>query len=269
MKPCLRSHRLADIDRLLGGRTPHDEGLCDLLPLVRTLRNTAAATPSASRASLVAQRAALLAPAAQARPFAETQAKARRECLSPARLRLAGALLALLFMLSASAGVAAASDNAIPGDTLYPLDCALEDIGLDHGGMAERLSEANLLTRHGRLAPGLELVAAALHRYAPANAKASRAAEDLLAAADVIAKHGNSRPVRLERRVADTLLELAASGLGDDRLDQAVATLALDLTADGDGNPSSPHDSNGRGRGNQGSPANDKDKTTTTKIKQK
>ncbi len=181
------------------------------------------------------------------------------------RLRLAGALLALVTMLSASAGVASAADGAIPGDTLYPLDCALEDLGLGDGGMTERLSEAGLLVKTGQLGQGLGLVADALGRAGKSGGASSQAADALRAAADNLLDKANAQSAELSTRVAARLLDLAASHLTADQLDQAVVTLALDLDSQDGGRTDNPDHSNGNG--NAG-PERDKT-TTTTKAKTK
>lgn len=59
-------------------------------------------------------------------------------------------------------GVAAASNHAAPGDPLYGIDRALEQINVNHGGFEERLDEANALAGKGRAAEALAHVADAL-----------------------------------------------------------------------------------------------------------
>jgi len=167
-------------------------------------------------------------------------------------------------MLSASVGVASAANSAIPGETLYPLDCALEDLGLGNGGITERLSEAGLLVKSGQLGPGLVLVADALAHNAGTGG-ASQAANALRDAAGKMLDNGSARSAELRTRVAARLLDLAARHLTADQVDQAVVSLALDLDGDDGERTGDPERSNGKGNGG---PERDKT-TTTTKVKTK
>ena len=260
----LRPPHLSDIDRLLCGREPDDDRLVVLLPLVRSLRRAAELTPPRSRALRVATEAAGLSSAARASRNAATPTRADRPALSRPRLRLTGALLVLVVMLSASVGVASAANSAIPGETLYPLDCALEDLGLGNGGITERLSEAGLLVKSGQLGPGLVLVADALAHNAGTGG-ASQAANALRDAAGKMLDNGSARSAELRTRVAARLLDLAARHLTADQVDQAVVSLALDLDGDDGERTGDPERSNGKGNGG---PERDKT-TTTTKVKTK
>lgn len=63
-------------------------------------------------------------------------------------------------------GLGFAADDAVPGDTLYGLDCAMERIGLGDGGVQERVREAEKLVRQGEVEKGLNHAAEALRNQA-------------------------------------------------------------------------------------------------------
>ena len=51
-------------------------------------------------------------------------------------------------------GVAYGANGPVPGDTLYGLDAALENVGIGGGGLEERLSEAGELIDDGQVDEG-------------------------------------------------------------------------------------------------------------------
>lgn len=63
----------------------------------------------------------------------------------PVGVRRVGTAAAAGTLVVAIAGVAAAADGSAPGDPLYSLDRAVEWLGLDDGGVAERIAEFNAL----------------------------------------------------------------------------------------------------------------------------
>ena len=106
---------------------------------IRALRNHA---PSQPPAALIAQAAAIAresrpTPAAAPRPVPRSTWK-----FAPAL-----AVLALVFTLMAP--VAVLANSASPDDFLYPLDRLLERVGIGDGGLAERLTEAEILHERG------------------------------------------------------------------------------------------------------------------------
>ena len=108
--------------------------------------------PTEAEVQRFAVEAAKLVPAApvgqNARALAGAAAAAhRRPRLS---LRLAGAMAAVVVALSAFSGVAYAANGAVPGDTLYGRDRALEDVNIGDGGLEERLTEAGQMVERGR-----------------------------------------------------------------------------------------------------------------------
>lgn len=66
------------------------------------------------------------------------------------------------FLLVSLTGVGVAADRAIPGDVLYPLDRALEALGLSSPLVEERLLEAIALTERGEMVLAVETANEAL-----------------------------------------------------------------------------------------------------------
>jgi hypothetical protein len=91
---------------------------------------------------------ALAATARASAPRAERRASRRLAVLVGA-----GALVIAL------GGVAMASDESVPGDTLYGLDRALESVGIGDGGVEERILEFDALMGYGEEQQAFELLA--------------------------------------------------------------------------------------------------------------
>jgi uncharacterized membrane protein YgcG len=90
------------------------------------------------------------------------------------------------------AGVADAADAAAPGDPLYGLDRALEQVGINAGGLDERLDEAQALADDGNSAEALAHLAETLDTTSP------NAADALEAAAERFGAHDNPSQAVLE-----------------------------------------------------------------------
>ncbi|MDX2342219.1 MAG: hypothetical protein QNL12_00055 [Acidimicrobiia bacterium] len=75
------------------------------------------------------------------------------------------AFASLGFLVFGNIAIAAASNSAVPGDLLYPVDRAFENvadlIGVDVGGATERLEEAAVLIARGQFDIAIEPIAAA------------------------------------------------------------------------------------------------------------
>jgi hypothetical protein len=155
-----------DVERLLSGSPPENEDLALLAPYLDAMRSEASRAPSEGAVAIVTAEAAATArttrPTAAA-PIAtpvggrHTGMQGRR---SGSRLfgvspKIAAVAAAVLFV-STMGGVSVAADSAAPGDLLYPLDRALENIGLGAGRAQERYREALLLTARGDTSRALE-----------------------------------------------------------------------------------------------------------------
>lgn len=219
-----------DVRLLVSGSEPGNEHLAGLAPLVRALRAAAAATPSDEAASRFSRRAApLTQPATR-----DGRTDPPRKVVSPARTRayarLAGAMGALVMMLSASLGVAYAADGSVPGDPLHGLDLAMENMGIGNGGFRERLSEANSLIQSGRVDQGLIAAAVAIAAHGgPADTCARQAAEALLAAADAVAASADAASASVRAQVAERLRFMATTDLVGKEFGQAISDLAWDI----------------------------------------
>jgi hypothetical protein len=153
--------------------------------------------------------------------------------IRPARSRLVhrlatAALTAVLLM--GLTGVAQAADASAPGDTLYSLDRALEQIGINDGGLDERLDEAQALADDGQSAEALAHLAEALENSSP------NAADALERAAEGFGQDDNpSQAVR--ERVADMLEWMATREVSGREFGQGVAQRARQIGAGHEGTP--------------------------------
>ena len=181
-------------------------------------------------------------------------------------------LASTIVALMTFAGVAYAADGAVPGDTLYGLDCALEDVGLGDGGLEERLGEAGELMDDGQVDEGLALAAEALSEEQEdldedgdgevSEEEESAGREALLAAAEAVLSNGSEQSLEVRTRVAEKLRWMATTELKGKEFGQAVSNLARGISLDGQegegpANGKSEHPKNGK----------DKDKTNNGKAK--
>jgi hypothetical protein len=219
-------YRQVDIDRLFAGATPEDGDLVSLLPLVHLLHGVGASMPPDSAAEEFSHRAAVLARSAR-----QTQAvkHSYRTIISGAprrNYRLAGAFAALVLMLSASIGIAYAANGSAPGDSLYGLDLALENMGIGVGGLDERLAEANHLVQKGQLQQGLTQAGEAIASSRPDDSGAILASEALLEAADAVAAPSATDSATVRRQVARRLSNMADAELAGNEIGLATSSLA-------------------------------------------
>jgi hypothetical protein len=102
----------------------------------------------------------------------------RRGVLVLLRTRAAAIATFVLVAVGGLGGVSYAANGANPGDILYGLDRALEQVGVGNGGAAERISEAIALVTGGNPGQGLEHAAAVV----PDDAGAGSALDEAVAA---------------------------------------------------------------------------------------
>jgi hypothetical protein len=231
------TYRHRDIERLLAGGRPQGARLSTLSPYTVLLRRAGDRVPSADQVNRFAALAANLATVDSRRPaYRSLDSTSHRSSAFRLRPRLAGALLALAVMLSASAGVAYAADSSAPGDTLYSLDCALEDFGIGDGGLSERLDESASLFQAGRFGEGLTSIATAIAESSHEES-ARKAAAALLTTAEAVSSKGDKQPGDVRAQVADALLTLVATDLADTKeFGEVISALAHSLTTGSSGN---------------------------------
>jgi hypothetical protein len=228
-----------EIEKLLSGQASDDSN--DLASLLATLSLERLKIDANDRAEQFAAEAAQLVrqvvPVVPIRPA--------RSRVVP---RLATAALAGLLVVG-MAGVAQAADAAAPGDTLYGLDRALERVGINNGGLDERLDEAQALAEDGRSAEALEHLAAAFDTSSP------NAADALERAAESFGLQNNpSQGVHEE--VADMLDWIAERQASGREFGQGVAERAKEIGASQGGPPATLPDSATENPGNTGNQGN-------------
>ena len=192
----MTSHDLTDaqIERILRG----DGADADLAASVATLRALALKPSEAS----AARAGGALATVAAGTPVPLIGPAAT----SPSRWRMRAAIAGGVALLGAAlVGTAAAADDAAPGDALYSIDRALEDVGVGDGGDEERIEEALELTEDGDSDGALELLAEEVDDTDETGSSAA-----LLAAAAAIRENGSEASAEVHARVA-AMLEWMAS----------------------------------------------------------
>ena len=181
------------------------------------------------------------------------------------RTKLIAIVASTLAALLVFAGVAYASNGAVPGDTLYGLDCALEDVGLGDGGLEERFAEAGELMDDGLVDEGLAHAAEALVEEQEdldengdgevSEEEEAAGREALLAAAEAVLSNGSEQSLEVRTRVAEKLRFMANTELKGKEFGQAVAGMARGMSSETE------HGNNGKGLGK------DKDKSNNGKAK--
>lgn len=259
-----------DIETLLSGLEPAEEGLNHLALAVRTLHRVGPMSVHEANISALAAQAAELARAAkEIRPTRANLPKPEKRGLGfTLRRRLAGGLAAAVF-LSGMTGVAVAADGARPGDVLYGLDRALEAVGIGAGGAAERVAEARALLEAGELSSAITQLTEVFEDSDSMNGESFspetvRASEALKGAVRNITDRGQgsgadearTEVARMLTRIAELL---KANDIDGAQLGETISEMARDIGGEaGDvGRSSRDHKANGSGGGSgQGNPSN-------------
>jgi hypothetical protein len=229
-----------EIENLLSGQARDDSD--DLASLLATLNLERLKIDADDRADQFAAEAAQLV--RQAVPVAPIRPARSRVVPRLATAALAGVLVVGM------AGVAQAADAAAPGDTLYGLDRALERVGINNGGLDERLDEAQALADDGRSAEALDHLADALDTSSP------NAADALERAAERFGLHDNPSQ-GVHEQVAEMLDWIAERQASGREFGQGVAERAREIGAgQGGGPPATLPDSATENRGNTGNQDN-------------
>lgn len=204
----------ADVEALLERREPSDPDLAGLSAALARIDLQRIDLGKDERAGAFSLRAATLA--RRSRMSSQAPVPWWRR-VAP---RLVTSALAVVVLIS-MAGVAAASDKSAPGDFLYGIDQALEAVGINDGGIDERLSEATVLADNGHPVEALDHAADALDSTSP------EAAEALHAAAESV---GQGQTANVE--VAQMLQWMANTEATGRVFGQDVAERARNLGAD-------------------------------------
>ena len=226
----------ADSERLLSGGTPQSNALCRLEPHLKALKRLRRGVPTDAQVERFAFAAARVVASTEPRavgPAAVSGASRLRS--SRLRLRLAATSAALVLVLCASAGVAYAADQAVPGDTLYDLDRALENIGLGDGGLQERLIEASQLVDRGRIQEGLTLAGEALAAASGESGPLRAAADALRTAVDPAFYDSSTQTPEAQGAAADKLRWLATAEPSAQAFVETVNDLANSISSHGQG----------------------------------
>ena len=212
-----------EVERLLSGETPEDEELAGLAPFVKILRAEGDHVPSDADTVRHAARAAEIVRSKRAGlsdrvdPGRDPAKRKGREAMR-LRPKIAAALVVAL-LLSGMTGVVYAADRAVPGDTLYGLDRALENVGVNDGGAAERLAEVRELVENGRPEAALDHAGEALAEAESEGAAATeleQARAALQAAGGAISDiEEGGEHAREVRTGVSTLLKYMSENLGE------------------------------------------------------
>jgi hypothetical protein len=139
-----------EIDGLLAGIPMEGGQLSGLAPIVETIRCYRSSAPSEADVLRFAARAATVVgtgPSPTARTSGLDSLRAPRR---PSLIPRMATMVMVVILVSVTAGVAVAANAAAPGDRLYGLDRALEQVGIGAGSAGERLDESVELAAEGR-----------------------------------------------------------------------------------------------------------------------
>ena len=148
-----------EFDELLSGRTGDSKAYADLLEVVASLR---ALPPVEARPEFVSSLRTQLVAAAEREPARADEALALR--LTPrqrrgARERRIAALVGGFAVVSATGSMAMASQDALPGDMLYPVKRAIENAQTNLQGSGASKAETLIAHARARLTEAQELTA--------------------------------------------------------------------------------------------------------------
>lgn len=259
----------SDVERVLSGQEPEDETLIRLAPALAALHAEQPEAPSEETLSRMAAEAAEIARSSAPEHLGAAPAprKPHRGFKGSLRRKLA-TLAAAMFTFAGMTGIAFAADGAAPGDTLYGVDRALEQIGVNDGATAERIDEAKALVERGQVPEAFQHLADSVESEEGDSVEIREAADALkAAAANVRTKRDSSESQAVRDSVAEMLDEMTRTEFDGATFGQRVAELARLFGSEngvGDGppedagppeDPGPPEDAGGSSGGGQGPPA--------------
>lgn len=229
-----------DIELLLTGSAPANQELAELAAFVDLIRATSVEMPPESQIVEVAAQAATIArstaPSAGARRRVRSRAGVWWKWRPQVALTLGAVLVTFTF-----GGVAAASNNAAPGDALYAIDLALERVGIGAGDVEERLDEANTLLSSGETHLALAHAAQAIDLSTEDSAQAAALEEAkaaLIEAAELMDAGRGTDALLIHENVSALLVFIhdnhQATGVDKKEFGQRVAALARGISTQQD-----------------------------------
>jgi hypothetical protein len=229
-----------DIELLLAGSAPANRELAELAAFVDLIRATSVQMPSESQIVEVAAQAATIARSTAPSTGARRKVRSRPRVWWRSRPQVALTLGAVLVTFS-FAGVAAASNNAAPGDALYAIDLALERVGIGAGHVEERLDEADTLLSSGKTHLALAHAAQAIDLSAEDSAEVAALEEAkaaLIEAAELIDSGRGTDALLVYENVSALLVFIhdnhEATGVDKKEFGQRVAALAREISTQQD-----------------------------------
>jgi hypothetical protein len=226
-----------DADRLVRGEAPSAD-LAELAGLLGSWRELYVRPEDEDSGSLAAAAARLSVLGKRVHQTGRTESPVRRT----SRLRPRTAAVLAVGLAAMTAGVAFASNGSSPGDRLYGVDRALEQVGVGNGGAIERLDESRDLRAAGHPADALTHAAEAAtqEESSPDVSGESRGSDALLAAAERLRQieEGGANAAEVRAKVAAMLEYMATTEATGSEFGQGVADRAKEIG--NGGAPSSP-----------------------------
>lgn len=238
-------------EALLSREQIEDEEFADLSKVLATISREGAVAGTDDKAAEFAEIAARMARSGEG-----GTTRRIRPLNRPLIPRLATAALALVLVIGMT-GVAAA-DAARPGDFLYGIDRALERIGVNDGGLSERIAEADGLVASGSPSDALDHLADSLGSMSTGAADALQDAADKVRGVEPA-----DNPSQLVREDVASMLEwMSESDVSGKDFGQDVAERARNIEqslpepAEESDPPADPNTErgNGEGKGNGAGP---------------
>ncbi len=165
------------------------------------------------------------------------------------KTKVIAVLTSAVLLVMCATGVAFGANGAVPGDTLYGFDRAVESLGIGNGGLQERLAEATTLAENGDSEQALVHAAEALVRCGQVEAGASQADAALIAAANAVQTGNQGESEKTCARVAEMLRWMTTTQASGADLGQGVATRSREISAEANG------ESQGVGQNQNGGPS--------------
>ncbi|MEA1902726.1 MAG: hypothetical protein U9N56_04290 [Actinomycetota bacterium] len=208
-----------DVERLVTGRSPDDPGLGELTSWIEALRSESLFVPSNdSSERMAAQAAAIVRSDQTTMPRVASRGNIarpdRRPSLRPARAAFALSGFALLL---AAVAIGFVAHTSVPGDPLYAIDLAMEQIGIGDGTVNERIDEADTLVAAGDQIEALILLGKTYERAAAnGNLAGAEQAERRLATVSTVPSGTSLVLASRVERLREFIAENAGPGVGLD-----------------------------------------------------